>query len=88
MLTHAEPERAWTPDEVSSRLGSPRRWAEVNLEELEDAGLLAGHGTGWRFAPASPGLAQATDALAVAYRDDLRAVVRFIFAGGVRSSVE
>lgn len=88
MLMHAEPERSWTPDEASSSLGAPRRWAEVNLEELEDSGLLAAHGTGWRFAPSSCRLAQATDDLAEAFRDDVREVVRFIFAGGVRSSVE
>jgi hypothetical protein len=80
MLLHAERDRSWQVDEICETLGCPRSWALAQLEAMAGAGLLEPEDGEWRFAPASPELEQATEALQEAYRLHSREVVRFVFA--------
>lgn len=80
MLLHAERDRSWSVEEICDALGCPRAWAETQLAALRHGGLLERGEAGWRFAPATAELEQATGALQDAYRLHSREVVRFVFA--------
>jgi DNA-binding IclR family transcriptional regulator len=80
LTLRSDPERAWSTDALCEALGCPVSWAEQQLDAMAAAGLAKPVDGGWRFAPAAPELARATDALDEAYRTHTRAVVRFIFA--------
>lgn len=93
LLAREEPERWWTPGEISEHLHCPVRWASTELGNLRAGGLLEADGDrGYRFRPRDLRLAQAVEALAAAYTEQTRDVVGFIFsaesarrAGGRRS---
>jgi hypothetical protein len=77
-----EPERWWTPDEISVKLRCPARWAAVELKHLHAAGLFDSEGGGdrrYRYRPRSSRLAKAVEALVAPYVADPRHVVGLIF---------
>lgn len=68
VLLRAEPERWWTPEEVSGALHCPVGWAALELERLRSSGLVeADPDRRYGFRPPTARLAQAVDALADAY---------------------
>jgi DNA-binding IclR family transcriptional regulator len=66
-----------TAKSVSDRLGVPPELTSEALAGLTASGLVArGHGNGtFRFAPATPELANAAEGLATAYREQSAAVL-------------
>jgi hypothetical protein len=82
LLVRGEPERWWSPEEVSDALHCPARWAALQLEALQSGGLLAADGDGgcrYAFRPRSARLTDAVNALAEAYTTHAREVVWLIF---------
>lgn len=70
LLLRADPERAWTSDEVAGQLKIDRRSSARCLEELHRNALLGAVGdpTVYRFAPRSEPLARASALLLDAYQ--------------------
>jgi hypothetical protein len=82
LLLHSHPDRDFTSAEVSQRVYTVPAAATLRLEELVAAGLLASDRAPdprYRYAPASPRVAERVDTLAAAYRADRVAVIRLIF---------
>lgn len=82
LLLHSDRDRDFTAAEVSQRVYTVPASATLRLEELVAAGMLASDRAPdprYRYAPASPGVAERVDTLAAAYRADRVAVIRLIF---------
>lgn len=80
LLLHRDGARDYGIDELCAELGSPRSWAELQLNALARGRLVAlGPQGRWSYAPATAGLASAVDDLARAYEEDRHAVSRWIF---------
>jgi hypothetical protein len=87
LLLRAQPERWWTPEDVSGALHCPVGWASLELEGLLSSGLVEADPGGQRryvFRPRSAQLAEAVDALAAAYAAQTPEIVRLIFSADVR----
>jgi hypothetical protein len=67
----------WSTGQVSEHLRVPLELAHDALVGLESSGLVqrSGDGAAFRYAPAAPALAAATEELAVAYREQRAAVM-------------
>jgi hypothetical protein len=80
LLLRDDDSRARQIGDISSALGSPSSWTELQLEELTRGGMVAGNATdGWCYAPISARLAGTVDALASEWSRDPGAVSRWIF---------
>ena len=66
--------------DLCAALQSPRAWAELELDRLAGARLIARAHDGWRYAPATRRLADAVDELSLAWQQDPRTVRRWVFA--------
>ena len=81
LFLHRSGQRTLGIDELCTVLRSPRSWTERELGALVGARLVAEDGAaGWRYAPATPELAVAVDALARAWQRDSRRVSRWVFS--------
>jgi len=83
LLVRGDPERWWTPEEISGALHCPVGWASLELERLQSSGLVEADPGGPRryiFRPRSSRLAGAVDALADAYTAHTHEIVRLIFS--------
>ncbi|HEU4885729.1 MAG TPA: hypothetical protein VFT45_26070 [Longimicrobium sp.] len=82
LLLHAEPGGSFSAVDVSERVYTVPAAALLRMDELARAGLLMTDGAAdprYRYAPASPALAERVDTLARAYRADRVGVVRMIY---------
>jgi hypothetical protein len=77
LLLRVPPVHDWTVSAMSDQLRMPRELAEAALAGLVSGGLVRCDPTGahFRFAPATPALAQAVEDLATAYADRSAAVL-------------
>jgi DNA-binding IclR family transcriptional regulator len=85
LLVRQQPERWWSPADVTETLHCPVRWATFELEDLRSAGLVEADPDGnrrYRFRPRNNRLVQAVDALAEAYAAHSGEIVRLILAAG------
>lgn len=86
LLLHRTPERTWDAASASQVVYSVPQSTRDWLVALVRKGLLReepGSPPTYRFAPASPGLAEAVDELAAIYRVRRAEVVSLVFANGV-----
>jgi hypothetical protein len=82
LLLHGSPGEWLSAADVSQRVYTVPAAALLRMDELARAGLLATDGSPdprYRYAPASPALAQRVDALARASRADRVGVVRMTY---------
>ncbi len=82
LMLHGRPGEWFSAVDVSRGVYTVPAAALMRMDELASAGLLASDGAAdprYRFAPASPALAERVDALARAYRADRVGVVRMIY---------
>lgn len=70
--------RGWTAEEAGRRLYVSTTVAAHVLAELRDRGFFVSDGDAYRYQPESAALAEAVDALAIAYRGQLVAVTHLI----------
>lgn len=83
LLLHADPMRAWSPDELAKELRIEPAWASAQLLLLAQRGLLSvadSTGVAYRYGPNTPELAQAVDGLAKAYTDRRVTVISLIYS--------
>jgi hypothetical protein len=84
LLLHRDPAAVWDAVHVAAELRVEPRSAEVQLAALAERGLLRAVSgsapTGWQYAPATPPLARAVDALALAYEERRVSVVEFVYS--------
>lgn len=80
LLLQRQPSVDWTSVAAAHTLALPVDHCEVALENLAARGLvvLAGNPVAFRFAPASKELAEATEQLQHAYRNDRFAIVQLM----------
>jgi DNA-binding IclR family transcriptional regulator len=80
LLLRAGSDRPRQIEELSSAIGSPPSWTELQLEALEDGRLVSrsANGGGWSYAPATPRLASAVEELAGIWQRDRRSVTRWL----------
>jgi hypothetical protein len=79
LLIRAAPDRDWTVKDISRALVSAPETVMVRLSDLEQRGLIARSGEGWRYA-AEGELARAVDDVAAAYATRRFTVVELIFS--------
>jgi hypothetical protein len=73
--------RAWPPDALTAELRASQSLVVDNLQRFERSGLaIRDEELGWRYAPASPLIAQLADRLEQAYRERPVAVINLIAA--------
>lgn len=76
-LTSQQPDQAWTFLRLADELHVDDAEVKAAVRALIDAGLLIADGvTAARYAPDTPELDAAVDALMTCYRDDIHQVVR------------
>jgi hypothetical protein len=82
LLLHGRPGESFSATDVSQGVYTVPAAALLRMDELAQAGLLATDGAAdpcYRYAPASPAMAERVDALARAYRANRVGVVRMIY---------
>jgi hypothetical protein len=84
LLLHRDATGTWDAAHVAAELRVEPRSAEAQLAALAERGLLRAETQGdarrWRYGPATPELARAVDALAVAYGERRVSVVEFLYS--------
>jgi hypothetical protein len=81
LLLKRDPDRTWAPQALVAELRASPSLVVDNLHRFEASGLaLRDEGEGWRYAPASPLLAQLADQLERAYRERPVSVINVIAA--------
>jgi hypothetical protein len=83
LLLHGAPQKEWTAAAVAQELRIEGSWAEDQLNELTNRGLLAqvGHTPpAYRYSPRTADLATAVDGLKEAYADRRVTVISLIFS--------
>ena len=80
LLLRGAPDKEWTGREVARALVSQPESAANWLARLEGRGLLAASGDAYRYAPATPDVAESIDHLAESYARYRVAVIGLIFS--------
>jgi hypothetical protein len=81
LVLKRDPERTWPPAELVRELRASTSLVNDNLQRFERSGLaIRDAGDVWRYAPASPLLAQLVDELEAAYRERPVSVINLIAA--------
>lgn len=80
LLLRRAPARAWPASEIVRELRASIQLVNANLEQFKCAGLVAADADGFRFAPASPAMAQLCETLREAYLERPVTVINLISA--------
>jgi hypothetical protein len=81
LLLHARPDEAFGRADVAAALKVEPAWAEAQLSNLRDRGILSEVAAGsYRWAPATPEIGAAVAGLARAYADRRVTVIGLIYA--------
>jgi hypothetical protein len=81
LLLKRDPERRWPPEALTAELRASASLVVDNLQRFERSGLaMRDEDAGWRYAPASPVLAELADRLERAYRERPVSVINLIAA--------
>lgn len=80
LLLRGDPDRAWTPQQVSKELYSQTESAAHRLEDLASRGLLVRDGDGYRYRPRTADLRAAMETLADTYARRRVRLISFIFS--------
>jgi hypothetical protein len=78
LLLRRDPDRCWTPADLVSELRASTPLVSDNLQRFQASGLVAPEDGCYRFAPASPILAELCAQLESAYRERPVAVINMI----------
>ncbi len=81
LVLKRDPSRAWPPEALTAELRASQSLVVDNLQRFERSGLVVrDEAAGWRYAPASPVLAEFADQLEAAYRERPVAIINLIAA--------
>lgn len=80
LLLRADPQRVWTPLQVSKELYSQPEAAAIRLDDLARRRLLLATEDGYRYHPATRELADAVQALADTYARRRVRLISFVFS--------
>jgi DNA-binding IclR family transcriptional regulator len=80
LLVHRQWDRGWDADEVATALRIHPVQAERILARMAKSGLLQSTASGYRYAPATPRLGDAVDALAALHPSYRPAIAALIFS--------
>jgi hypothetical protein len=81
LVLKRDPERRWPPDALTAELRASSSLVVDNLQRFERSGLaMRDEAAGWRYAPASPLIAELADRLERAYRERPVSVINLIAA--------
>lgn len=81
LVLKRDPARAWPPDQLTAELRASQSLVVDNLQRFERSGLaMRDEGDGWRYAPASPVIAELAESLERAYRERPVSVINLIAA--------
>lgn len=83
LLLHADPQQAWSPDDLAKELRIEPHWSAAQLTTLAQRGLLGvvdAAGSTYRYGPNTAELAQTVDGLAKAYADRRVTVISLIYS--------
>ena len=78
LLLRRDPERCWAPAELVRELRASNPLVADNLRRFEQSGLVAPENECFRYAPASPVLADLCGRLEAAYRQRPVAIINMI----------
>ena len=81
LLLHRSRTEVWTPERAAVALRMPVAWTAEQLVKMEQAGLAAADGAGYRYL-ADGSSAPVVEQLAIAYRDRKTRVVSLIYSAG------
>ena len=80
LLVHRQRDRGWDASEVATALRRHPEQTERILARMAASGLLRWAGSGYRYAPATPRLDGAVDALAALHPTYRQTIVAHIFS--------
>jgi hypothetical protein len=81
LLLHRTAPDEWTAPDLARELRIDASWAASKLDRLAQRGLAAGDGSGrYAFAPATPELGKAVEALAACYAEHRVTLVALLYA--------
>jgi len=81
LLLHRSRSEVWTPERAAEALRMPVPWTAEQLVKMQEAGLAAPEGAGFRYQSDGPS-ARTVDQLATAYRDRKTRVVSLLYSSG------
>jgi len=79
LLLHGTPAQMWTPERAAEALRMPLPWTAGQLATMQESGLLAAEGAGFRYRPDGAD-SRTVDLLATAYRDRKTRVVSLLYS--------
>jgi DNA-binding IclR family transcriptional regulator len=80
LLVHRQRDRGWDASEVAAALRRHPQQTDWILARMAASGLLRSAGSGYRYAPATPRLDDAVDALAALHPSYRPAIAALIFS--------